>query len=87
MSVPGVITPVAEPTLLQLLLPVSPALPVRVKLITPLGAKAFVLPVATAVKVMVPSRVGVPTVVRRIVGVASATTVDGAELVTAPTAL
>ena len=45
------------------------------------------LPVATAVKVMVPSRVGVPTVVRRIVGVASATTVDGAELVTAPTAL
>ena len=65
-------TPVAEPALLQLLLPVSPALPVRVKLIAPLGASAFALPVATAVKVMVPSRVGVPVVVRRMVGVAGA---------------
>ena len=87
MVVALVDVPVAEPTLVQLLLPVRPALPVRVKLIAPLGAWALALPVATAVKVMAPSKVGVPVVVRTMLGVARATTVDGSELVTAPTAL
>lgn len=76
--------PVAELTLAHV---VAPELPLKIKLITPLGASALALPVARAVKVMVPPRVGVPVVVRRIVGVARATRVDGAVFVTAPTAL
>ena len=87
MVVIPLLTPVAEPELVQKVVPLSPALPERVKLIAPFGATAFALPVATAVKVMVPSRVGVPVVVSATVGVARPTTVDGSWLVTAPTEL
>ena len=76
-------TPVAKPTLLQL---VAPALPAKLKLITPLGARALALPVATAVKVIEPPRVGVPVEVRTSVGVARAIRVELLE-VTAATAL
>ena len=76
-------TPVAKEPLLQL---VAPAVPEKLKLITPLGARALALPVATAVKVIEPPRVGVPVEVRTRVGVAGATVVDVLE-VTAATAL
>ena len=78
------VTPVAKPPLEQAL---APAVPLKAKLMTPCGAKALALPVATAVKVMLPPRVGVPVLVSTIDGVASATTVDGALFVTAPTGL
>lgn len=76
-------TPVAKEPLLQV---VAPALPEKLKLITPLGASALALPVATAVKVIEPPRVGLPVEVRTSVGVASAIVVELDE-VTAATAL
>ena len=53
--------------------------------ITPAGANALVDPVAVAVNVMVPPRVGVPVEVSATVGVATRTGTVGDE--TAPTAL
>lgn len=76
-------TPVAKPALVQV---VAPAVPEKLKLITPLGASALALPVATAVKVIEPPRVGVPVVVRTRFGLASATLVEVDE-VTAANAL
>ena len=61
------------------------ALPVRAKLITPAGARALLLPVTVAVKVMEPPKVGVEELVSTRVGVAGATTVALDEI--APTAL
>lgn len=73
------VTPRAEPVLLQLALPLRPAVPEKLKLIAPFGASAFVTPVATAVKVRVPSKVGVAgKTVRVRVGGAAPTRVDAA---------
>ena len=83
--VPEVVTPVANPEFVQ---PAGSAVPEIAKVIKPLGASALTLPVATAVNVMTPPRVGTDGETERATdGVPAATTVDGAELVTAPTAL
>jgi hypothetical protein len=71
--------PEAAPELLQL---VAPAVPLTVKVITPFGATAFALPVATAVKVMDPPSDGVPDVVSCRVAVALPTAVEVEEVTT-----
>ena len=63
----------------------EPTLPVNTKVITPVGASALREPVAVAVNVRVPPRVGVPEEESTTVGVATATETVGDEI--APTAL